>query len=267
MFSKDRLLETAKASPQAVARHDKSAWLNLFAQDAEVHDPVGSQAHRGRAALERFYDTFIAPNQIHFKVDHDIVSGQTVVRDLVIETRMGGTALQVDVPLYIRYEIVNEAGQPKVHRLYAHWELLPMMRGQVFKDGLATGLIALVKLSRNMLSHQGLAGALGFSRAFTGVGANAKRTAEHFLRALADGDDIRASLHLALKAQLQHNGSPIGLAPLREQLSGLSWRKMLAGGRQVTVSLDYAGQRALALFDFARDSAHISALRIYSDTA
>lgn len=264
MFSETELLTTAKASPTAVAAHDRASWLGLFSRDAEVHDPVGSRGHAGPAALARFYDTFIAPNDIHFAVEHDLVCGQTVVRDLVIETRMGGTPLQVNVPLFIRYEIVDDNGQPKVRRLYAHWELMAMMGSQVFNQGLGTGLLALIKLSGNMLRHQGIGGALGFSRAFAGVGKKAKLSTEAFLEAMSQGDDHRARTVLAPHCPLQIGTSPVGLAEMKHRLKTARWEKMLAGGQQVTVRLHLNdGQRAVGLFDIARDGHRLAGVRIY----
>ncbi len=265
MFSRAQLLASAKASPAAVASHDKKAWLELFSSDAEVHDPVGSQAHCGPEALDRFYETFIAPNQIHFNVERDIVCDSTVVRDLVIETKMGGTPLQVNVPLFIRYEIIEQNGEPKVHRLYAHWELLPMMTQQVFSQGLGAGMIALVKLSQNMIRHQGLRGALGFSRAFGGAGAKAKRTVTSFLQAMAAGDDMRASTLLRTPCPLSHAGRTSKLAELGQSMRDMQWRKMLAGGAHVCVALQMDQTPAVALFDMAPDGRQITRLRIYAE--
>ncbi len=265
MFSEEQLLATAKASPAAVARHDKAAWLDLFSADAEVHDPVGSRPHAGRAALERFYETFIAPNDIRFEVEHDIICGQTVVRDLVIRTRMGGTALTVGVPLFIRYEIVEQGGEPRVRRLYAHWELLSMMGGQVFSSGIATGLLALIRLSGNMLRQQGLRGALGFSRAFGGVGRAARACAGETLDALAAGDDLRASACLSPDCTIVNGLEPVALAALAQELKGLRWSKLLLGGHQACARLDCNGRTAVALLDFADDSRHVKRLRIYRD--
>lgn len=267
MFSRPQLIDTAQASPRAVAAHDREAWLGLFAEDAEVHDPVGSAPHAGRAALERFYATFIAPNDIRFEVHRDIVCGQTVVRDVNIVTRMGGTPLTVSVPLFIRYEIVDEAGHPRIRRLYAHWELLPMMRQQVFAQGLGPGLVAMLRLSRNMLTHQGLGGALGFSRALGGAGRREKRSAEQFLLALASGDDMKASLLMAPNARVQLGLKEIGLADLCQRLRGLTWRKLLAGGQQVTVALSAPDGHAVAVFDFGDPTHRFTNLRIYRDDA
>ena len=74
------MLACVSASPEAVAAHDRAAWLGLFAENAEIHDPVGSRPHAGPAAIACFYDTFIAPNTIHFEVAHELACGDSVAR-------------------------------------------------------------------------------------------------------------------------------------------------------------------------------------------
>ena len=97
-YSRAALLDTAMNSPRAVATHDRNTWINLFAECHVVEDPIGGAPHiggvfdsvtgeRGRGALGRFFDTFIAPNDIVFKVDRDVVCDYHVVRDLTIVER------------------------------------------------------------------------------------------------------------------------------------------------------------------------------------
>ena len=69
--SRDELLRAAEASPEIAGRHDKSAWLALYSDDAVLEDPVGTPASRkghrpGRLGdeLGRFYEAFIAPSDI-----------------------------------------------------------------------------------------------------------------------------------------------------------------------------------------------------------
>lgn len=109
------LLATVEASPRAVAAHDRAAWVGLFADSASVEDPVGSRPHIGRAAIERFYETFIAPNGIAFDVEHDVVSGMTVFRDLSIATTMS-TGVTLHVPMHLRYDLSEVDGELKVQR-------------------------------------------------------------------------------------------------------------------------------------------------------
>ncbi|MGB0213112.1 nuclear transport factor 2 family protein, partial [Algiphilus sp.] len=130
----EAMLACVRASPEAVAAHDKAAWLGLFADDAEVHDPVGSRGHRGHSAISRFYDTFIARNEIRFEVLAEGACDDIVFRDVVIHTRMG-TGLTVAVPAHLRYQLVaDDDGALRIRRLDAHWELRRMI-GQSLHAG------------------------------------------------------------------------------------------------------------------------------------
>lgn len=113
-----KFLALVEKSPEAVAVHDKNAWLALFAQYHVVEDPVGSTAHvggiydgksglRGTAKLARFFDTFIAPNKICFEVTKDIVCDTHVLRDLTIHIAMSDK-VQVHVPMHLLYELCEE---------------------------------------------------------------------------------------------------------------------------------------------------------------
>lgn len=240
------LLETAKASPTAVAAHDKQTWLDLFAADAQVRDPFGSRPHTTPAALGRFYETFIAPNNIRFVVEQDVVCGDTVVRDVTIMTKMP-TGLVVGVPTHIRYEMVEAGdGSVKIRRLFAHWELLVLVL-----QTLTTGWIGwrtYGKLSWRMLRCQGLGGVFGFMRGFMGVGGAGKRRAEAFLTALAQGDTAMARHYLPrdykFELAAQHT---LDLPALLALCHGITWRKVIAAGRYVSASISL-GTRAGVVF-------------------
>ena len=57
-----------KRSRDAVAARDKQAWLDVFADDGIVEDPIGpshfdpeGRGHRGKVAIAAFWDKAIAP--------------------------------------------------------------------------------------------------------------------------------------------------------------------------------------------------------------
>ncbi len=126
-YSRADVLATAARSPAAASARDREAWLGLFTPDARVEDPIGSQAHRGHAAIGRFFDTFIGPRDIAFLPDADIVSESTVIRDGVLQASLGSIALKV--PIYIRYDLKTAEEDLKIAALSAYWEL-PAMVGQ-----------------------------------------------------------------------------------------------------------------------------------------
>ena len=87
----------------AVAK-DKQKWLDLFAEDAIVQDPIGKSpldpigdGHKGKEAIEKFYDTVIANGNIEFNILESIPCADecanfaqiiNVVGDVKIETTM-----------------------------------------------------------------------------------------------------------------------------------------------------------------------------------
>jgi hypothetical protein len=203
-----RLIAYVAQSPKLCAAHDRAGWLGLFAADAEVNDPIGSRPHAGRAALERFYDTFIAPNQLSFAVEHDVVCGMTVMRDLHINTTMS-TGLRLSVPMHLRYELVEQDGGLKVRRLYAHWELGEMLRQQM---GSLNGIWTSFQLTPRLLRHQGVGGLFGFMRGLSGHGVAGKATASTFLAALTAGNVTAAKAFLEDGCTLETPpGTTVGL--------------------------------------------------------
>ena len=57
MASEAQMREAMQAYIDAFNRQDLAAIVNLYAEDATVEDPVGSELKRGRAEIEAFYKT------------------------------------------------------------------------------------------------------------------------------------------------------------------------------------------------------------------
>jgi len=236
----EELLAAAQGSPAAVAVHDRQAWVDLYADAGEVNDPVGSRPHRGREAIERFYDTFIAPNTIEFHFESEAVSGMSVVRDLSLVTVMS-TGARLEVPMHLRYDFVEENGTLKIARLAAHWELATMI-GQLLRAGIP-GLVASAKLTPQLIGNQGLSGAMGFLGGFRGVGSKGKTVAEHELRALhrpADGADVSA-----------------------EELRRARFRKWIAAGRTVSVSAEFDSGPGIVFVEFTQRALQVETITVF----
>jgi ketosteroid isomerase-like protein len=70
---------------RAVLTKDKQAWLNLFADDAVVEDPIGvspldptGKGHRGKAAISAFWNADIGPRKTEFDIRHSYAAGNEV---------------------------------------------------------------------------------------------------------------------------------------------------------------------------------------------
>ncbi len=113
-------------SREAVQARDKAAWLNVFADDAIVEDPVGPSAfdpegkgHRGRDAISAFWDKAIATTdriEFNFRDTYQCGNEEANVGNIVIT--MGGHQITAEGVFTYR---VNEAGQ--LVALRAYWEM------------------------------------------------------------------------------------------------------------------------------------------------
>lgn len=112
-------------SADAVARGDKQAWLDNFAEDAIVEDPIGKsmidpagEGFRGKQAISGFWDKNIARMRPMFSLQHSICSGNECanIGTLTIQFENGMISQLYGVYTYR----VNEAG--KLTALRTYWE-------------------------------------------------------------------------------------------------------------------------------------------------
>ncbi|KAA8887124.1 nuclear transport factor 2 family protein [Nocardia colli] len=121
----------SQALHAAVRAHDKDAWLEMFAADAIVEDPVGpsdfdpeGKGHRGRAAIAAFWDNAIAPNEsIEFLFEDSFACGNEVAYTGKVRSHNGGQV--IDAEGVFIYQ-VDEAG--KIRAVRAFWEFERTMR-------------------------------------------------------------------------------------------------------------------------------------------
>ena len=104
MKSKTKAQELGFLSRDYAVAKDKQNWLDLFAEDAIVQDPIGKSpldpdgnGHKGKGAIEKFYDTVIANGNIEFNILESIPCAdecanfaeiKNIVGDETIETKM-----------------------------------------------------------------------------------------------------------------------------------------------------------------------------------
>ena len=120
--------ELGMRSRAAVAAGDRDGWLDLFAPDAVVQDPIGpspfdpeGKGHHGREAIAAFYDTVIAPNDsVTFEIEQSYLCGDEVADVGVIRTTLTGGKHQAVVHGVYTYR-TNGAG--KLASLRAFWEV------------------------------------------------------------------------------------------------------------------------------------------------
>lgn len=262
-FTRDELLTTVELSPQAAGAHDRQGWVGLFAAGGQVEDPVGSRPHRGPAQIERFYDTFIAPRDITFHRDVDIVSGSTVIRDLELEVVMS-PSVTMRIPAYLRYAVVPASAGPRIAELQAYWEL-PAMIGQFARAGLGAVPVGL-RLSVALLRNQGPSGTLGFAKGMGGAGRAGKRVIAGLLDDLCTGDAVAVQRRLGADTVIcAGDDGPLNASGLVELTSGASWRKLIASGSSLVAGLDRDGRRAVLIADLGSGPRAVARLRYFAD--
>lgn len=256
------VLATVERSPAAAAAHDRDGWVGLFTPDGRVEDPVGSRPHIGREQLQRFYDTFIGPRAITFGRDVDIVAGNTVLRDLVLDVAMGA-AVTMHIPAILRYDVRERDGELRIAALRAYWEL-PAMALQFARGGLPA-VPAGLRLTCGLLRNQGPAGALGFAAGMPGAGARGKRLLTQFLADVAAGDEVAVKRHIGGGlAVTAGDAGPLPQAELVGLLAGARVRTLLAAGRSVAARL--SGQRDVVVIgEFGPRATALHRLRVFAE--
>jgi hypothetical protein len=255
------LLAVVEKSPAAAGAHDRRGWVDLFTEGARIEDPVGSRPHRGREAIERFYDTFIGPRDITFHRDTDFVVGSTVVRDLELEVSMADS-LVMRIPAYLTYDVERCEGELKISRLQAYWEL-PAMMGQFALGGLAA-VPAGLSLSRGLLRNQGAAGTVGFMSGFRGVGARGKRHLAAFLGDACAGDEVAVRRRLSNRLLITlGDDDRLTTSDLLNRLAGGRTRKVIAAGHTVVAGIDADGQRQILFADMRSGPLAITRIRLF----
>src|SRR3954470_7366196 len=264
-FTRADMLATAERSPAAAGARDREAWIGLFTPDGRIEDPVGTTPHRGVGAIGAFYDTFIGPRVIRFHPDVDIVVGPTVVRDGELEVTMAST-VTLRVPVYIRYDLTDAAGELKIAALSAFWEL-PAVVGQFLRGGVGA-VPAGVQLSKLLLRNQGLVGTLGFLGGFRGIGGGAKGAVARFLDAACAGDEVGMRRRLAGQVRIS-SGDDLQLSAgdLLRHLSGARWRKLIGSGHAVVAATERAGQRSVIFAEVGTEPLAITRIRVFSEAA
>ena len=121
----------AKASQSAASGKRKQEWLDLFAEDGWVEDPVGpsgfdpeGKGHHGREAISKFYDMTIAnTDSLEFIVNDSLVCGDENVNIGTIRTVVAGN--QIDAEGVFVYRVDEEG---KLQSLRAFWEVERAMK-------------------------------------------------------------------------------------------------------------------------------------------
>ena len=115
-----------RRSRAAVIARDKQAWLDVFADDAIVADPIGpspfdpeGKGHRGKEAIAAFWDKAIAPTErIEFQFVDTFQCGDEEANVGSIVITMGGHQITTEGVFTYKAD-----GGGKLVALRAYWEV------------------------------------------------------------------------------------------------------------------------------------------------
>ncbi len=116
----------ARRSMDAVREKNREGWLENFADDACVEDPVGAspldpegKGHRGREAIAAFWDTMIAPGRIEFAMRESWPAGDRAVANVgsIFNEMPDGTRIEAK-GVFVYH--VDEQG--RITNLRAYWD-------------------------------------------------------------------------------------------------------------------------------------------------
>lgn len=255
------LLAVVEQSPRAAAAHDRTGWVALFTDDGRVEDPVGSRPHVGPAKIGAFYDTFIAPRDIEFHRNLDIVGDSVVVRDVGLEVTMA-RGVTMRIPAFLRYHLREINGEWRFAVLQAYWELPAMMR-QFLQHG-PRAVVPGLRLSQALLRNQRLGGTVGF---LTGFRRGTKRNKTHvaeFLNAAGSGEQGTAMHTLSPDVAVTFGETtPANIVEFVDALGSVTWEKMIGAGRSVVVSVGAGHERGVLFAEVNQRGDAITRIRYF----
>jgi steroid Delta-isomerase len=119
---------TAQRASSLSARYasegKKAAWLDLYADDAIIEDPVGVSpldpaglGHRGREALSRFWDLVIAPGKMRYAIRESYPCADECANVWTLTNTLPGNVV-VSVDLVSIYKVNASA---KLVSMRAYW--------------------------------------------------------------------------------------------------------------------------------------------------
>lgn len=243
----------AMQSPIHVAAKNRDAWVNLFAADGFIEDPVEAGRYVGHEQLGAFWDVFIGPQpSISFDVKRDFCGGSTLIRQATVVTVTEADAsANLEVPTLMRYDIRDG----EVASLRVIWEPRAVVGWFLRRGGAGFGVLG--KQTTRMMSKAGLQKAMSFTGTLaTGISKSDARTLvdvvcrrerqgwiEHFGRAsitVEHGEDVSQHVRDATAA-LDRLQAHVGTA------SRLEVDQLLTCGNHVGAFLRDADNRSLAV--------------------
>ncbi len=128
----------SRKSMETVSRRAKEEWLDLYAEDALIEDPVGAspfdpegKGHRGRERMAAFWDGTIATTErLDFEINESYVAGNEVANVGNITAHLPGGVKMQTFGVYV-YRVSPDG---LIESLRSYWEFDRAM-GTVRNEG------------------------------------------------------------------------------------------------------------------------------------
>lgn len=117
MASAEQIQQTVQRYVELVAAHQPEAVADLFAADATIEDPVGSELKRGRAAFVEFYSVIAGMEETRSELLWSRVAGDTAVFEFRLRVATAGNGYEVQ-PI----DIMTFGTDGKIATMRAVWD-------------------------------------------------------------------------------------------------------------------------------------------------
>lgn len=117
MASAEQIHQTVQRYVELVAAHQPEAVADLFAADATIEDPVGSELKRGRAAFVEFYSVIAGMEETRSELLWSRVAGDTAVFEFRLRVATAGNGYEVQ-PI----DIMTFGTDGKIATMRAVWD-------------------------------------------------------------------------------------------------------------------------------------------------
>ncbi len=115
--SADQIRHAVQRYVELVAAHQPEAVADLFAADATIEDPVGSELKIGRAAFVEFYGVIAAMEETTSELLWSRVAGDTAVFEFRLRVSTAGNGYEVQ-PI----DIMTFGEDGKIASMRAVWD-------------------------------------------------------------------------------------------------------------------------------------------------
>jgi steroid delta-isomerase len=119
MAMPDEIRATISQYPTAFNENDRDGWVALFAEDATLEDPVGSDVRRGHEEIGGFWDlAHSLADAIELRFAKFSVIGHEAAVPLTIITDFGDQRFAIDA-----IDVMTFSDDARIQTLRAYWDL------------------------------------------------------------------------------------------------------------------------------------------------